>query len=279
MSGVTEIIPQEVVSYPVIRRFTPSPIRIEEGAAEENLMKKEEIKKVNAAKESNSSDFGCYTTQTYGGAPVPAVSQGDYFFQPNIFQLQNCSYNLPSYVLQYNQPIQIQPALIIDSNSINNIYINPHMLGFLPREIAEDKQFVLSDIIKSYFQIRSTKKVRFEHKLWNALCITKMNPILFRIIGVMWISDNILKVHRSIFANLLGITKPTAALFNIQGSFPSHGFIEVDVKDASKEVSPQQLTDVDGIQIRLFQHEHHLFTSHSGIDELVNCRWKENFAA
>ena len=101
---------------------------------------------------------------------------------------------------------------------------------------------------------------------------------MFNVIGVMWISNTILKVHRTIFANLLGITKPTAALFNIQGSFPSHGFVEVDLKDARMEIDPSQLADVDGIQIRLFRHQNLQFTSFSGIEGLLNCRWKENFA-
>ena len=165
-----------------------------------------------------------------------------------------------------------------DTTSLTNIYINTFKYGFLPTEIAEDRAVPLMQIIKSHFQSRSTKRVRFEHKLWNALCLTNTNPNMFCVIGVMWISNTILKVHRTIFANLLAITKPTAALFNIQGSFPSHGFVEIDINEARKEVDPSYLTDVDSVQIRLFRHKNLSFTAFSGIEGLLNCRWKENFA-
>ena len=206
----------------------------------------------------------------------PLYSPQLMYSQP-LIQFPNPTSNIVQIIPCYQHIVPVT-APIISLNSLSNIHINPFRLGFLPTEIADDKMISLSELMKTHFQTRSTKKIRFEHKLWNALCITKSNPIMFNVVGVMWITNTIMKVHRTVFANLLGITKPTAALFNIQGSFPSHGFVEVDINEARSQVDPFQLVDVDGIQIRLFKHEHLQFTSSSGIECLLNCRWKENFA-
>ena len=174
-----------------------------------------------------------------------------------------------SYSFQYGNFSQPQVE-----ERVSLIYINCAKLGFLPSERAEDYDMSIPEIIRKHFQVRSTKRIRFEHKLWNALCITKRYPQLFSVFGVEWITGTILKVHRTIFAQLLGITRPTAALFNSQGSFPSHGFVEIDQDDKAMKESGISLYDSDGAHIRYLVHSSGLFTAYSGIDSLVNCRWK-----
>ena len=277
MTELNKVLARDRVQLPITRRYKVPPTpEITEGTGELTTIH-QPCQQLYAYQPPNTLSMGFCPNQNVLTYTFPCLAPNGLLTPVQYNPAIKPQHNISSYGLGYEQIVPV-PSMIIDSNSINNISINPYRLGFLPQDITEDKQIMLRDIIKSHFQIRSTKKVRFEHKLWNALCITKSNPMMFRCIGVMWISNYILKVHRTIFANLLGITKPTAALFNIQGSFPSHGFVEIDIKQASKQLTPQQLADVDGIQIRLFEHQEHLFTCSSGIEELVNCRWKENFA-
>lgn len=191
-------------------------------------------------------------------------------------QIKN-DYNLNNNILKNDEKSEIIsnfPSIYRDDYYPGSILVNPFIYGFLPPERAENRDMTISEIIQKHFQVRSTKKIRFEHKLWNALCITKKHPNLFSVFGIIWISNTILKVHRTIFANLLGITRPTAALFNIQGSFPSHGFIEIE----PSKLKDLNINEIDGVHIRLLTHSSGLFTADSGIDTLVNCRWKMNFA-
>jgi len=179
---------------------------------------------------------------------------------------------------QYCDHIETIPHQFSSNDGINQsrIILNPFLFGFLPKERAENRAITLEEVIKKHFLVRSTKRVRFEHKLWNALCITKKYPNLFSIFGVMWISKTVIKVNKTMFANVLGITRPTAALFNVQGSFPSHGFEEVEPSELRSQGI--DIGDADGINVRLIRHTSGQFTSESGIDALSICRWKINFA-
>ena len=147
--------------------------------------------------------------------------------------------------------------------------INPFKLGFLPQDIAVDDDYTLDSLILSHFKSRSTRRVRVEHKLWNALCITKANPIMYKAVGIIWISSSIIKVNRTIFANLLGLAKPAAGLFYVQGIFPAHGFIELSTSQAEAEVDKSKLQDVDGNYVKLYKHQYDLFSIDSGVDELI----------
>lgn len=142
-------------------------------------------------------------------------------------------------------------------------FIHPIDYDFRPKEEWEDKKLSLSYIEENHFKVRSSRKLHFEHKLWNALMITKLRPELFPIIGVKWVTSEVIKIDKDIFGRLLGLTRPTAALFNPQGSLASHGFVEVDIDEK----------DEPGKSVRYVRHKQGTFNSTSGPEELSNCKW------
>ena len=124
--------------------------------------------------------------------------------------------------------------------------------------------------IFNYFPKRSSKKLRFEHKLWNALALTKRYPELADVIGIVWETSTVIRVDKTAFGSLLGLTKPTAALFNPQGSFRSHGFSEV--------LEPGKANDPEATA-RYFVHDSGTFTKYSTADAMLKlCKWKPRAA-
>lgn len=154
--------------------------------------------------------------------------------------------------------------------------INPKELNFYPTSRWETSPEVnLNLLISDYFRARSSKKLRFEHKLWNALQITKAYPDLVSIIGVIWVNEKVIKVYRDIFGRLLEITRATAALFNIQGSFSSHGFEQINDDQVDNAANLQELLeDVDNSKIRLYFHKAGLFTQLSTENQVNHCKWQ-----
>ena len=146
------------------------------------------------------------------------------------------------------------------------MFIRPFDLRLVLCEDWKPEQLVtLGTLIANHFRARSTRKLRFEHKLWNALALTARYPELIDIIGISWETKDILRVDRDAFGSLLGLTRPTAALFNPQGSLQSHGFQEVNFQ-AQKGDTPS---------IRYFRHTGG-FNSSSSQDDLMNCKWIVN---
>lgn len=154
-----------------------------------------------------------------------------------------------------------------------NRYLNPLALDFLPPEKWKDEVIPLSVAIDDFFKARSTKSLRFEFKLWNALQITKLYPELFSEIGIAWISKSFLKVHRDIFGALINVTRPSAALFSSCGAFMTHGFKEITSQEALSEVKPEDLQDVDESLIRIFKHKDAGILRDSSVESINNCRW------
>ena len=158
----------------------------------------------------------------------------------------------------------VKQAQPVNHNSKLSLVVQPYELKLVPVEEWKPGQMVtLASIINTHFRARSTRRLRFEHKLWNALCLTKKYPDLIDIIGIRWESKDIIKVDRDVFGSLLGLTRPTAALFNPQGSFQSHGFQEVNVKDTASE----------GQNVRYFRHTSGAFDRDSTRDDLGWCKW------
>ncbi|OHT12134.1 hypothetical protein TRFO_03778 [Tritrichomonas foetus] len=158
-------------------------------------------------------------------------------------------------------------------NSIKALFeisLNPNVLKFIPSERWNNvDQISLEDMTKTYFRAHSTKKLRFEHKLWNALKITLDNPHMYALVGVRWITHNVIKVNKKIFAKLLALTKPTSSLFNIQGSFPSHGFIEVEQEELDKLAFDRG----DEADCRFFIHKNGVFTLLAIENDICQCKW------
>ena len=152
-----------------------------------------------------------------------------------------------------------------DHERLWNMKIEPRRLGLVPaEELADSEQMTLNDLAANHFRARSTRRLRFEHKLWNALTLVKHYPDLKEILGIEWYTPDIIRVDRNKFGSLLGLTRPTAALFNPQGSFQSHGFAEINMKPNIGE----------DLTVRYFRHKSGAFTKDSKSADLLNCRWQ-----
>jgi hypothetical protein len=148
---------------------------------------------------------------------------------------------------------------------------DPQDLGFIPPGRWKSGEVKLGDIAEDFFKARSSKILRFEHKLWNALALTTREPQLYGFIGVKWVTPLVLKVNRDVFGRFLNVTRPAAALYNSQGSFMTHGFVEVSVKDVVT-LSDEDAFDVDESIVRLFQHRTDYFTMQSDTAHVMMCR-------
>ena len=151
------------------------------------------------------------------------------------------------------------------NENLLRIKIFPDQLKLVPADEWKTRNEVcLRSLIESHFRARSTKRLRFEHKLWNALAITRHHPELMSVIGIAWETEEMIRVNRDVFGALLGLTRPTAALFNPHGSFQSHGF---------REVIPDEKKNVD-VRVRFFVHAFGKFTQHSPPEDLLACKWQ-----
>ena len=175
----------------------------------------------------------------------------------------------PSFFTPWNQKVSNEQKLL-------DIIIDPIKLNFLPKELWLSSQISIGSLIQSFFKARSTKTLRFEHKLWNALVLSQNYPELIPILGIFWVSHQLIKVNRDVFGNLINVTKPAAALFNNQGSFLTHGFIEVSKEEAIENgLPPEYCTDIDESIIRLFKHSIGLLTAKSKKEDVLMCRWSK----
>lgn len=128
--------------------------------------------------------------------------------------------------------------------SVKNISLDPNKLGFLPRDFwIRSGLLTLDQIKRDFFRARSSKSLRFEFKLWNALAITKNYPSLFKEIGVKWVAHVLIMVHRDIFGKLLNVSRPSAALFSSCGAFMTHGFIEISIREAKQRLTMMSISN------------------------------------
>ena len=114
---------------------------------------------------------------------------------------------------------------------------------------------------------------RFEHKLWNALRITTAYPQFDKIVGCVWASDKVIKVYKTPFAFLLGITTIDGGLFHKQGNFTRHGFSDMTEYDARAALPPEQLADVDYREVHLLYTKDGSFSSNSTEQSISSCKW------
>jgi hypothetical protein len=155
---------------------------------------------------------------------------------------------------------------------LSDYQIDPLELGFIPPCRWKSGETSLSNVIQEFFKARPSRILRFEQKLWNALALTRHNPMLYSQIGVKWVSMNLIKVNRDVFGKFINVSKPAAALYNNQGSFTTHGFVEVPLRDVN-DVDKEDLNDVDESITRLFRHRTDSFRMKSDQTEVMTCRY------
>jgi hypothetical protein len=154
--------------------------------------------------------------------------------------------------------------------------ISPVELGFIPVGHWLPGVTTLASAIADFFTARSSRILRFECKLWNALALTRADPALYRFVGVAWVSRSVLKVNREVFGRFINVTRPAAALYNNQGSFATHGFRELAKAEVGREVREEELADVEESVVRLFQHLTPLFNAYSRPEEVMACRYVQS---
>ena len=193
----------------------------------------------------------------------PIQYDTDYSPRPNF--LQNSEMKKEQKLPSQDIPIQQNPLL--------GTVIDTILLRLYPTDIWSSGRLTAKDIIEQYFQRRSSKKMPFHYKLYNALQITANHPELIPIFGCQWITMNIFKIYRVPFANLLGVGSINGALFNKQGSLPTHGFIAIPPASLYG-IDPRLIEDVDNDSVRLFKHTSMYFHTNATEQDLNKCRWK-----
>lgn len=135
-----------------------------------------------------------------------------------------------------------------------------HEIGFVPKSEWPPQLCTLWDLRQMYFTRRNGISRRFDFKLYNALCITKAFPNAYPYVGIMWIGQNIMKVHSQTFAHLLGIHAVQGGLFHKQGNFSRHGFIQVHKQSPESLALNIDMRDVDDYNVRLFTDQENRFS-------------------
>lgn len=167
--------------------------------------------------------------------------------------------------------------LLTESEPMPTLYttecIDPVALHFIPENVWVHQMVSLQYLHGDYFSRKNNVKRRFEHKLWNALRITSAFPNMTRLVGVVWVTETIMKVYKYPFAKLLNITAIDGGLFHKQGNFTRHGFVTVSEAEAKAQVPPEQMQDVDFREVLLLQHSTLQFTMGSSEGTISACRW------
>lgn len=150
---------------------------------------------------------------------------------------------------------------------------NPVKLGFIPQSRWNDKIMTFGDVVADFFQRKNNANCRFSFKLYNALKLTMLSSKYNSLIGVRWITDDVLRVDKLIFARLLGIKSIDGSLFHQQGNFPSHGFVEMNTQAVDALKPNPDVDDVDFENVRLLRHVDKLFVKGCTEKDLENCKW------
>jgi hypothetical protein len=152
--------------------------------------------------------------------------------------------------------------------------IDPKALNFVPGAFWSSGMSSLQMLHDDYFGRKCSVNRRFEHKLWNALRITAAFPEMLKLVGVVWVTDDIIKVYKYTFATFLRIQFINGGLFHKQGNFTRHGFVMITDADARQRVSLEHLVDVDHEDVLLMTHPGGQFLMSSPEDSISTCRWK-----
>jgi hypothetical protein len=155
----------------------------------------------------------------------------------------------------------------------NSLFYSPQALGFLPSNYWLSADASFGDLVTKFFQRKNNANCRFPHKLYNALAVVEHDPNSFHLFGVQWVTDQIFKVDKFIFARLLGIVAIDGGLFHRQGNFPSHGFVELTAGEIEPLRSSHDVSDVDQDRVRLLYHRSNGFSKRSSEESVTRCKW------
>ena len=150
--------------------------------------------------------------------------------------------------------------------------VNPMRIGLLPSEIFSliDFPISLASFQVKYFQNRSSRVYRFEHKIYNALKITKEAPQLKGFIGVWWKTPDTFIVNVPVFVALFGSAQPRAALCHASGLFAVHGF-----EDVTSQMTKEYPNDMNSDDFCAYRHTSGEFTMTMTEEQLEkNCKWE-----
>lgn len=154
----------------------------------------------------------------------------------------------------------------------SSIMFNPKTLHFFPRSFWQDKNMTFGQLVTDFFHRKNSSTSRFSHKLFNALQITKNYPQFTDLIGICWVNKTVLKVNKISFGRLLNIKTIDGSLFHQQGNFPTHGFVEIESREALQYVTPNDLQGVDFEVVRLLRHTGKI-NRESTEEDIEKCKW------
>lgn len=156
----------------------------------------------------------------------------------------------------------------------HNRTLNVRRLGFLPQSYWPDEEFSFGDIVRDFFQRKNNPNCRFNHKLYNALVLTYRLPEYLPFIGVEWLSVNVIKVQKTRFARLLGISSIDGSFFHQQGNFPAFGFIELKYNEVVQLFGQEFAANNDFDEVHLLTHEEGVFTQNCTEETLMTWKWQ-----
>ena len=87
-----------------------------------------------------------------------------------------------------------------------------------PINFVEGRIYTVEELIQLYFPSKSAKLLPFSVRIFNALTLTSVEPLLEYIFGVKWISQDIFKVNLTIY-------KQFYKFGNLTDGFNNNGFI------------------------------------------------------
>lgn len=183
---------------------------------------------------------------------------------------------MQSIPFQENELLHLH-RLLAECEPVTSLYtsetIDPTMLGFVPTGSWTSKTVSLQYLHDTYFSRKNNINRRFEHKLWNCLRITSVYPSMTKIVGVIWVSETVIKVYKHQFAKFLNINCVDGGLFHKQGNFTRHGFTMVNEHTARQMLTEDVLSDVDFREVVLIAHKDSTFTMTSSERTISNCKW------
>lgn len=158
--------------------------------------------------------------------------------------------------------------------SDQSLVFKTNQLGFLPANYWISPESTFGSLVTGFFQKKNNSNCRFTHKLFNGLLLVKNFPKMYPLIGLMWVTKDVFKVHKFIFGRLIGIQTIDGGLMHCQGNFPSHGFTEVTGEQFIKLKTQYKLDDVDQDVVRLMTHKSGNFTQDCTEDILQKIKWQ-----